>query len=60
MDDAIVNKLLCDDNLAERKTRYKYKDEGGQYRLTTRRDSEGKKYRARGFEFLLDEGRIRE
>ena len=34
-------------SLLERKTRYRYKDEKGIYRLTTRRDSEGKKYRAK-------------
>ena len=34
-------------SLKERKTRYKYEDEKGQYRLTTRRDSSGKKYRAK-------------
>jgi DNA modification methylase len=34
-------------SLKERVTRYQYKDEGGRYRLTTRRDSEGKKYRAK-------------
>lgn len=34
-------------SLKERKTRYKFQDEKGQYRLTTRRDSSGKKYRAK-------------
>ena len=34
-------------SLRERTTRYKYKDEHGIYRLTTRRDSEGNKYRAK-------------
>ena len=34
-------------SLAERSTRYKHRDEEGIYRLTTRRDSEGKKYRAK-------------
>lgn len=33
--------------LAERKTRFKYEDEKGRYRLTTRRDSSGEKYRAK-------------
>ena len=33
--------------LAERKTRFKFKDEKGRYRMTTRRDSKGKKYRAK-------------
>lgn len=36
-----------DGSLAERTTRYKHKDKDGVYRLTTRRDSEGKKYRAK-------------
>jgi DNA modification methylase len=34
-------------SLAERLTRYKHKDEGGVYRLTTRRDKNGNKYRAK-------------
>ncbi|MFH1909318.1 MAG: site-specific DNA-methyltransferase [Chloroflexota bacterium] len=34
-------------SLAERNTRYKHRDEEGIFRLTTRRDPEGKKYRAK-------------
>jgi len=34
-------------SLSERKTRYKHTDAQGSYRLTTRRDSTGKKYRAK-------------
>jgi len=34
-------------SLAERETRYKHKDAGGIYRLTTRRDKNGSKYRAK-------------
>jgi DNA modification methylase len=34
-------------SLAERDTRYKHRDENGSYRLTTRRDSHGNKYRAK-------------
>jgi len=34
-------------SLAERKTRYKFEDEDGQYRMTTRRHTDGTKYRAR-------------
>ncbi len=34
-------------SLAERSTRYKHRDGAGSYRLTTRRDSQGKKYRAK-------------
>jgi DNA modification methylase len=33
--------------LAERRTRFKSHDERGRYRMTTRRDSQGKKYRAK-------------
>ena len=33
--------------LAERPSRFKFKDKDGQYRMTTRRDSSGKKYRAK-------------
>jgi DNA modification methylase len=33
--------------LAERATRFKFEDKEGKYRLTTRRDSTGKKYRAK-------------
>jgi DNA modification methylase len=33
--------------LAERKTRFKFKDQEGRYRLTTRRDADGSKYRAK-------------
>ena len=33
--------------LAERKTRFKFKDKKGRYRMTTRRNSKGKKYRAK-------------
>ena len=40
-------------SLAERRTRYKHEDEKGIYRLTTRRDSTGKKYRAKVY---LNEG----
>lgn len=36
-----------DGSLEERDTRYKYEDQDGRYRLTTRRDPEGKKYRAK-------------
>jgi DNA modification methylase len=46
----LFNTLLqeySEGSLEERDTRYKHKDEGGRYRLTTRRDSEGKKYRAK-------------
>jgi DNA modification methylase len=35
------------ETLAERKTRYKFKDKKGRYRMTTRRNSKGKKYRAK-------------
>jgi len=34
-------------SLAERETRYKYEDECGKYRLTTRRRTDGTKYRAK-------------
>ena len=34
-------------SLEERDTRYKHEDEEGRYRLTTRRDAEGNKYRAK-------------
>jgi DNA modification methylase len=34
-------------SLAERDTRYKFKDKEGYYRLTTRRDKNGEKYRAK-------------
>jgi DNA modification methylase len=36
-------------SLQERKSRYKHEDEAGRYRLTTRRDSDGNKYRAKVF-----------
>ena len=34
-------------SLAERETRYGHEDDKGRYRLTTRRDKDGKKYRAK-------------
>lgn len=34
-------------SLAERKTRYKFEDEDGRYRMTTRRRTDGTKYRAK-------------
>ncbi|RLA63735.1 MAG: hypothetical protein DRQ88_12045 [Epsilonproteobacteria bacterium] len=37
----------ADATLRERDTRYKLKDEKGRYRMTTRRDTKGKKYRAK-------------
>jgi len=46
----LFNTLLqnySEGSLQERGTRYKYEDQGGRYRLTTRRDSDGKKYRAK-------------
>ena len=46
----IFNKLFQEYSqatLAERNTRFKFKDKDGRYRLTTRRDSIGKKYRAK-------------
>ncbi len=36
-----------DATLAERHTRFRFKDNNGKYRMTTRRDSKGKKYRAK-------------
>ncbi|MGP8124959.1 MAG: DNA methyltransferase [Nitrososphaerales archaeon] len=44
------NKLLqeySEGTLEERKTRFKFADAKGRYRMTTRRDSDGKKYRAK-------------
>jgi len=52
----LFNTLLqeySDGSIQERKTRYKYEDKDGQYRLTTRRNSGGEKYRAKVY---LNEG----
>lgn len=49
-EDYVFNTLLqeySEGSLQERDTRYKHSDEGGSYRLTTRRDSQGNKYRAK-------------
>ena len=46
----LFNTLLqnySEGSLQERGTRYQYEDKDGRYRLTTRRDPDGKKYRAK-------------
>src|SRR5665213_983869 len=48
--DYTFNALLqeySEGSLQERETRYKHEDEQGAYRLTTRRDADGNKYRAK-------------
>ena len=49
-DDFTFNKMMqdySDATLAERKTRFKFHDQNGRYRMTTRRNSDGNKYRAK-------------
>ena len=49
-DDFTFNKMFreySEATLAERNTRYKFQDKNGKYRMTTRRDSQSKKYRAK-------------
>lgn len=49
-DNFTFNRMLqeySEETLAERKTRFKFQDEEGRYRMTTRRNSQGNKYRAK-------------